>query len=104
MTDEEFRAWLAAPLSLADLLRIELDELRRQDEIAAAAEQAAIDARLGQLVRASINSTVRWMLTRPPVYVDRPMVDSPGWPTVRQPGGNRPRGLPSTAAMIRAVS
>lgn len=32
MTDEEWRAWLAAPLTLEDRLRVELAELRRLHE------------------------------------------------------------------------
>lgn len=103
MTDEQWCAWLARPLTLAELLTIELDELRRQDQLAEAEHQAAIDERVDQLVRRSINSTVRRMLTRPAAPTSRPVVDAEGWPTVRQPGGERPR-LPSTAAMIRRVS
>jgi hypothetical protein len=110
VSDEEFRAWLFAPLSLAELLRIEFDAVAdvdgpTEEEVADAAREAmAREARLDQLVRRSINSTVRRMLTRPAEHVSRPMVDVEGWPTVRQPGGSPRGGLPSTTAMIRSLA
>lgn len=50
LTDAEFRAWLAAPLPVADLLRIELDEARYLAAVEAAEAEEAAEAR----VRASV--------------------------------------------------
>jgi hypothetical protein len=64
MGDEEFLAWLYAPLSTADLLRLEVDELRYQAELAAAAEAEARDAALTARVVREIEHTVSRMQCR----------------------------------------
>jgi hypothetical protein len=42
MTDEQWRAWLAAPLTLADELAVELRELRQVPEVGADARHQAM--------------------------------------------------------------
>lgn len=115
MTDEEFRAWLLAPLSAAERLRIERAEyayvVALADWEARLAELARIRAdlgtprvpfaelaeRRGDLAKAAAARAHRRRIFATPMPAGYPaLLDEPDAP--------RRRGLPSTAAMIRAIA
>ncbi len=102
-----FRAGWMYAWGLADVhVTVEVLPERTEDEIADAALAAMRRAdELAAAVRRAITSTARRMLERPVVLPEpRPMVDTDGWPPVARPGGERPAALPSTAAMMRALT